>query len=258
MKQFVKKIFVCLLIVVQCTVYGYAQVIPITTDKTISLIFPFPIRHVDRGTKDIMVQVLKEPDNILLVKAASRNFVPTNLSVATTDGGFYSFPMEFSPSPATWIYRIPPQREASLESYANSLLDNPVTMHGIHDKSWNVSSRLTGIYIRNNVIYYQILLKNSSSIDYDIDFMRFYIRDKKTAKRTASQEVELRPLFVAGNISQIKSGSRSVLVFAIDKFTIPDAKFLAIEIHERNGGRNLLLHVNNRKIVKARILPDLH
>ncbi|MEO6136947.1 MAG: hypothetical protein ABIP35_17465 [Ginsengibacter sp.] len=27
----------------------------ISTDKTTSLVFPFPIRHVDRGTKDILV-----------------------------------------------------------------------------------------------------------------------------------------------------------------------------------------------------------
>ncbi len=65
-------------------VSGMAQTsLTITTDKTTSLIFPFPIRHIDRGTKDILVQQVKEADNILLVKAAAKDFPETNLSVVT-------------------------------------------------------------------------------------------------------------------------------------------------------------------------------
>ena len=46
----------------------------ISTDKTTSLVFPFSMRYVDRGTKDILVQQVKEVDNILLVKASAENF----------------------------------------------------------------------------------------------------------------------------------------------------------------------------------------
>jgi hypothetical protein len=46
------------------------------------------------------------------------------------------------------------------------------------------------------------------------------------------------------------------IVVALDKFTIPDAKYLAIEIGEKSGGRNLLMKVSNRKIIKALPLSD--
>ena len=36
------------------------QPLSISTDKTTSLIFPFPIKYVDRGTMDILVQPVKE------------------------------------------------------------------------------------------------------------------------------------------------------------------------------------------------------
>jgi len=36
------------------------------------------------------------------------------------------------------------------------------------------------------------------------------------------------------------------------KFTIPDKKYLFIQIMEKNGGRHLQLRVHNRTIVKAR------
>jgi len=107
------------------------------------------------------------------------------------------------------------------------------------------------------VIYYQLDLQNQSPVDYDINFMRFYIRDKKKAKRTAIQESELTPLYVAGNTSHVKANNHNSIVVALDKFTIPDAKYLAIEIAEKNGGRHLFMKVNNRKIMKAIPLPDL-
>jgi uncharacterized protein DUF4138 len=47
------------------------------------------------------------------------------------------------------------------------------------------------------------------------------------------------------------------IVFAINKFTIPDRKYLSIEINEKNGGRNLSLKLKNRIIMEAIPLPDL-
>jgi hypothetical protein len=94
-------------------------------------------------------------------------------------------------------------------------------------------------------------------IDYDIELLRFYIRDKKKGKRTAVQENEMIPLHVSGNSRQVKAPGNSVIVVALEKFTIPDAKFLAIQCMEKNGGRHLLVKVKNKNILKAIQLPDL-
>ena len=252
MKRLVSLVSGCLALA-----FSMAQTIQITTDKTTSLIFPFAIRHVDRGTKDVLVQPVKESDNILLVKAAVKDFAPTNLSVVTTDGSIYSFPVQFVTEPKLFVYQLPVQKNASIETYANGILDNQRTMWGIQDHSWNVSSGITGIYIKDNIIYYQLRVNNKSPIDYDIDFLRFYIRDKKRGKRTAVQENELKPLYMSGNTTQVKAGNKNIIVVALEKFTIPDAKFLAIEINERNGGRHLFMKVNNSKIIRAIQLPDL-
>ncbi|OJV98527.1 MAG: conjugative transposon protein TraN [Sphingobacteriales bacterium 44-61] len=220
--------------------------------------FPFPIRHVDRGTKDVLVQQVKEADNILLLKAGVKNFQPTNLSVFTADGSSYSFAVNFQEKPLIWIYEIPAQIETSVQTYASGILDNPRTMKGLRDRKWEMSFAITGIYIKANVIYYQLRLDNNSPIDYDIDFLRFYIRDRKKGKRTASQENEVKPIYTAGNTTCVKAIDENMIVVALDKFTIPDAKYLAIEINERSGGRHLLLKVGNRKIIQAVPLPDLH
>lgn len=252
------KQFVCMVCAIGVFVSTFAQAagLQLATDKTISLIFPYPIRHVDRGTKDVLVQPVQEAGNILLVKAASRDFPATNLSVVTSDGSVYSIAVAYGES-SNWIYRFPVQLKASVSAYANSVLDNPKTMIGISDASWDMLARVIGVYIKDDVIYYQLDLQNESPIDYDVDFFRFYMRDKKKAKRTAVQESEIIPLYVAGNTSIVKANTHNSIVVALDKFTIPDAKYLAIEIGEKNGGRNLLLKVKNRKIIKAISLPDL-
>ena len=53
-----------------------------------------------------------------------------------------------------------------------------------------MQAKVIGIYIKENVMYYQLRLENQSPIDYDIELLRFYIRDKKKGKRTATQEKE--------------------------------------------------------------------
>lgn len=237
---------------------GFSQttVLGITTDKTTSLIFPFPIIHVDRGTKDLIVQPVKEADNILLVKAASKQFGETNLSVITNDGSVYAFTVSYLEKPLSWIYNVPVQGQVSIQTYAKSILDNPQTIRGGRDEKWKMISRLIGLYTRGDVIYYQLELDNQSNLDYDIDFLRFYMKDKKKTKRVAVQENELKPLHVAGNNMQVNANAHSSIVIAFRRFTIPEGKYLVIEINEKNGGRNLAMKVSNSKIVRAILLPE--
>ncbi|PZU80273.1 MAG: hypothetical protein DI528_22635 [Shinella sp.] len=44
------------------------------------------------------------------------------------------------------------------------------------------------------------------------------------------------------------------IVYALEKFTIPDAKRLHIEVFEKNGGRNLELSIRNKTIVNAKLI----
>jgi len=229
----------------------------ISTDKTTSLVFPFSIRHVDRGTKDILVQQVKEADHILLVKASAKNFSETNLSVVTEDGSVYTFVINYEEKPAIWVYNLPESKKTTMATYANGILDNRRTLWGVRDNSWNIDAAVIGSYIKDDIIYYQLRIKNNSTIDYDIEVLRFYICDKKKGKRTAVQENELKPLHVSGNIAQVKSFNQNIIVVALDKFTIPDKKFMGIQIMEKNGGRHLMMKLNNKDILKAIPLPDL-
>lgn len=46
----------------------------VTYNKTTNLVFPYAIKSVDRGSKDILVQKAKDVENILQVKAGQKRF----------------------------------------------------------------------------------------------------------------------------------------------------------------------------------------
>jgi conjugative transposon TraN protein len=251
------KIVIVILILLSTAVTGQ-QPLSLCTDKTTALIFPFPVKYVDRGTKDIIVQPVSENEKILLVKAAVKQFAETNLSVITDDGHVYSFVVNYVTRPEVLVIELPVFNNASIETYARGIADNNATVKGIRADSWSVEASVTGIYIREHVLYLQLLLQNHSAINYDIDVLRFFIRDQHRAKRTSLQENTCTPLYIAGDVKQIKAYSNSVIVVALDKFTIPDAKFFGIQLMEKNGGRQLQMKITNSKLMKATVLPDLH
>lgn len=239
-----------------CNAAFAQQQLSISTDKTTSLIFPFPIKYVDRGTKDILVQPVKEDEKILLVKAAVKKFSETNLSVVTGDGNVYTFNVTYEEQPKELTFHLPPNKKASIATYCNSILNNrgKRIMQVVHS---SIITKLIGIYIKDEVIYYQLEIHNHSPIDYDIELLKFYIKDKKRSKRTSVQENELTPLYISGNKTKVKAFNFSVIVVALDKFTIPDLKFLGIQMMEKNGGRHFNLKIYNGQLLRASTLPDL-
>lgn len=232
------------------------QVLCVTTDKTTSLVFPFAIKHVDRGNQFVLAQQVKDMPTILLVKAATTDFKETNLSVVTDDGSVYSLTVCYDSKPKSWVHYLPVNNKATTAMYANGILDNQSRIRKLKGHKWKAELAVTGIYVKNDILFYQIQLKNSSPIDYSIDLIRFYIKDKKKAKRTAVQELELKPVYSVGNTTLIKANSKSVMVFALEKFTIPDVKYLAVQVNEKNGGRHFLIRLKNKNIMKAIVLPD--
>ncbi len=247
----------------------------VTYNKTTNLIFPAAITSVDRGSADILVQKATGVENILRVKADVRDFSETSLSVITSDGKLYSFvviyakqpsylninvgkisntnvPMQVAPMVEQQvIYSEPVLDKTFLSSYADSVLYAGPNMRSLHAKGAKVKVSLNGIYIHNDVVFCRLAFMNDSGISYEIDQLRFYIRDKRKAKRTASQELEIIPLMVSGDTVTIGGDTKVPWVVSLPKFTIPDSKYLLIEVTEKNGGRNLSLKVKGKHILRA-------
>lgn len=128
------------------------------------------------------------------------------------------------------------------------------TFKVIHaDRSSKVRSQFGGITIQDDHLFFKLKLNNRSNINYDVDFIRFYIRDLKTAKRTVTQEQELHPVYSYGlNDRTIEGKTSAIYVFALSKFPISKDQALFAEVYEKNGGRHLYLKARHKDIGKAR------
>ena len=242
--------------------------VAITFDKTVNLVFPYSIVSVDRGSSEVLVQKVPQAENVLQLKADNIGMAPTNLTVITGEGSLYSFLLHYEDDPL-WLnlkiedLEIPAAQlvriegaasEAVLQEAGKRIAGKQAFLKKLHHSADQMQLRIDGIYIHQDILYFQLAISNNSQINYDVSQFRFYIRDSKRSKRTARQETELLPKYINGNNKRIEGSSKQVIVIAFDKFTIPDKKHLRIEIQEVNGGRKLVLKVRNKDLLKARTL----
>jgi len=236
----------------------------VTYSKTTNLIFPYPIISIDKGSRDILVQKAIGVENVLQLKAAKVGFPETNLTVVTADGSLFSYVLNYADSPTGINIKVdnaqvvptpvavftPDATNDQVRLNAEKVSTKRRSVSGIEDENHAAHVDVKGLYIHDDVLYFQFGLVNSSLIDYDIKLLRFFIKDKKKSKRTASQEIEIEPKYILGSNKKIAGNSEQVIVVAVPKFTIPDKKTFIVQMQEVNGGRNLQMALKNKKLIK--------
>lgn len=248
-----------------------ANNLQLSYSKTTSIVFPYSIKSVDRGSQDVLVQKAKGVENILLLKAGKKNFTQTNLTVVTADGKLYGFVLNFDELCPTLnlaagkfsndnkevLFSSENENQKEIEQYSLLALSKKKKINGLKTNRFSIELQVTGIFIHQDVMYFRVLVGNNSRINYETDQLRFFIRDQKKSKRTASQEIEIVPLFATYNMSKISDHSEVLLVFAIPKFTIPEKKHFTLQMNEKNGGRHIELTIKNSDLNNLEILTSL-
>lgn len=252
----------------------------VTYDKTSHLIFPSAIRYVDLGSEYLIASKTEDAENVLRVKASVKTFEEeTNFSVITDDGRFYNFNVLYSANPPILSYDLMAMQKNFDKVSASDILfeelgKTPPSLAGliletiyknnkrivkhIASESFGIQFSLKGIYIHNGKYYFHTQLENQTNVPFSIDFMIFKVIDKKTSRRTASQQRPIVPLRIYKTLDEIPGKATDQNVFLLDQFTIADDKLLLIEIFEKNGGRHQTLKIKNSDLVKARLISSMH
>lgn len=140
-----------------------------------------------------------------------------------------------------------------IDEIAKMVFRNPMFHRISKDKNGKVTAKVGDIAVSDNTLFYKVRLMNQSNINFDIDFIRFSIRDLNVAKRTVTQERKLTPVSSYGVFDRtIEGNTRGQFVFALEKFAIAKDQALFIEIYEKKGGRHLYLKIKRSDIENAR------
>ena len=255
----------------------------VTFTKTVHIIFPAAVRYVDLGSIDLLAAKADGAENVLRVKAATQGFKKeSNLSVITDDGSYYTFNVKYADEPVKlsiemadflhgWNTENKPGNEVpvflsdlgSESPYLVRLImetihkNNRVKIKHIGSRNFGIRYLLKGIYSHNELLFFHLQLKNTSTVGYDIDYITFKIVDKKIAKRTAIQEQVIMPLRSYNQVTTVAGNKEEHMVFVLPKFTLPNEKQLVVELFEKDGGRNQILIIENTDLIRAEVIDNL-
>jgi conjugative transposon TraN protein len=253
--------------------------IRITTSTTTSLVFPTKIVAIDRGLDNILSKKVDGVENVLKIKASTEFSRPSNLTVITEDGRIYTFTVVFEDFTEQYVVDMRKLENAmsgsfsqSSNNYGSGITFNSTGMNSTmienlsktvlskktkvldKEREHNIKMFVKQIFVKDGIVFFPVQILNQGEMQYDIDLVKFFVRDKKKVKRTVSQVLELEPLYVYNDKEGIERKKSLTQVFAFDKFTLTKDKKMDIILYEKNGGRNITCTLKYREINKAEYL----
>jgi hypothetical protein len=112
---------------------------------------------------------------------------------------------------------------------------------------------LRGIYLQDSLVWFVLEWESHSAIDFTPQYYRWVIRDRRSFKRTAQQELPVEPVYPAG-LTMVERDSALNQWAGFRPFAPGKDKELVLEVGEKNGGRVLTLVIHPKQILNAKMV----
>jgi hypothetical protein len=241
--------------------------LPVTGRKMTNVIFPVEIAAGVRVSRDVLVQKVKGVENVIELKALKRDFAPTNLAVYGKDGRLYSFVLHYVEDTSVLDYQVVrdidsgkahmrltgwPVDPERLRLDSRELAERKNSLHR-KARADGLCLRLRGVYMHDSLLWLTLDLEDLTAIGFTPGALRIYTEDRKKIKRTATQEVDVDPVF-AKPFGKMGGFDRRATAMAFRPFVVGRGKRLVIEVSDELGGRQVVLKVKGNVLLKARSL----
>ena len=243
-----------------------SNIAEVSISKTTHFIAGEDIVDIVVGNDSIIADSALGIKNIVKIKSLSKNIDKASFTIITKSGKVYPFQLVYNETPSNLSIYIGESEEMAIFS------ETPLDKHKIEKVSQNVVNlaprynylgdlnhkmilSLDGIYSVDDWLFFRLHLENLNNIDYGIDFIKTYIRDKKDDKYSALQEQEIYPFYIYFSNEKYKemlpAGEQVDIILFFNRFTIPKSRIMCFELFEKNGGRHLEFSISNKQILKA-------
>ena len=248
-----------------CFIPAHSQVIEMMKEKVTQVIFPSPIKTVKGGfLPDDFTMDIQE--NVLYIQPLA-SFSESNLNIVTTDNVYYTFTIRYNEKTTLFnhIIRIEQslfgakEKEEFVKEQKEEM-DIPKKILGENDNSFSrlairyktTYMYLKGVYVKADKLYIKLAFENLSNIQYDFEYVGFYITEKKQRKNATQEQIQLLPENICQESNSISPNGTIEMVYTFPKFTIGKEKLLLIDMIEKGGERNLSLKINDSTLLKAK------
>jgi conjugative transposon TraN protein len=243
------------------------KVAEVSISKTTHFIASEDVVDIIVGNDSIIADNALGIKNIVKIKSLSKNIERSSFTIITKSGNIYPFKLLYNETPSNLsiyigdskemaIFSETPQDKNKLEKLSKNVIDLSPSYNHLGDLNHKMILSLDGIYSVDDWLFFRLHLENLNNIDYGIDFIKTYIRDKKSDKYLALQEQEIYPFYIHFSNEKYKdmlpAGEQVEIVLFFHRFTIPKSRIMCFEFFEKNGGRHLEFNISNKQILKAK------
>jgi Domain of unknown function (DUF4138) len=229
----------------------------ISRDRTTALFFKSSVKIIGKTPPDFEVRQIE--NGLITLKAINPDFKSVKLNIQDQNTNqVYHIPVQYSYGRAGRRIEVAGSRSiitvirSPVTNYAaigNQLASGKRSDVVDRKKIGGVKAWVNKLSLANNKVFFRLDIRNRSNLPYDVDFIRFYIRDLKTVARMATHEQEIVPIYSNLNKHTTIFKSKEIAkVFGFHRFSLSDDQALNIELYERNGNRHLYLQIKQKDL----------
>ena len=229
----------------------------ISRDKTTALFFKSSVKIIGKTPPDFEVRQIE--NSLITLKAINPDFKSVKLNIQDQNTNqVYHIPVQYSYGRAGRRIEVAGSRSiitvirSPVINYAaigNQLASGKRSDVVDRKKTGGVKAWVNKLSLANNKVFFRLDIRNRSNLPYDVDFIRFYVRDLKTVARMATHEQEIVPIY--SNLNKhttILERNEIAKVFGFHRFSLSEDQALNIELYERNGNRHLYLQIKQKDL----------
>ncbi|MBZ9650889.1 DUF4138 domain-containing protein [Psychroflexus montanilacus] len=240
--------------------------------KNVTLFFPDPIRQGITGSENFVFTYNREKGQYFGLLQAKPG-KESNLLVVSRNGAVFSYIIRYKKDlnqlnyfilasssigheTSTVLSRIAKAKEKDrlnnrtyyYKNFCSYLIKRNQRIGRIRKRKQDIVLKVENIVFDQEELYFVVEIKNKSSLDYDLNFLRFSVETRKKGKKKSLQDLYKEPVFKYNLPSKVKAHETVKLIYVLPKFSLGKDRRAVLELNERNGERNLKVNISHRFI----------
>jgi hypothetical protein len=240
--------------------------------KNVALFFPEPIRQGITGSENFVFTYNREKEQYFGLLQAKQG-KESNLLVINNNGSIFSYIVKYKAQLSKLNYFIPlassignekPKVKDSIQTetseksiehdtyyyqkFCSYLLDLKQHFGYFTKRHSRMILSLENIVFDKEALYFVIQIRNNSTLDYDLNFLKLSIETRQKGKKKSLQRLYQEPIFKHHLPSKIAANETVRLVYAMQKFSLSNDRRVILELNEKDGERNIELKVSHKYI----------
>ena len=256
-----------------CSGIGLAQApdtLVISTSQVVHLRFASELKYVNLGSRNIVAKIVDSSKDFVAVKAREPFDLTTSISCLESTGAMHTFLVAYREHPSrlevdTRSKSVTPGVTGSLShvpqdttfSFSSQSLSDYAAMkqelYHIGTRGYGINILCENIFVKDDVLFLLISLKNGSALSYELSAPRFAVESKRRTKRGLQYEKAVFPKQSYG-LGVVQPEDVGKLVFTFDKITLTRGQVFRVYFYEKGGARNFVLTLSAGDVNGARRL----